>query len=89
MNCFAESIEQREKGARLLDESSNLYRLASESESMSEILKLSLEAVNKDLEALAIIWEATIAYKKAIEELQEFWQMELREFETEILDINP
>lgn len=89
MNNFTKSIEQREQGARLLDSSSNLYRLASESESMSEILELTLEAVNKDLEALSLIREATILYKRDVEELQAFWEMELKEFEAEVLDINP
>ena len=87
MNHFAGSIEKREKGAQLLNESSKLYKLASESESMSAILELTLEALNKDLEALSLIWEATISYKDNVEELQKFWATELKELEAEILNV--
>lgn len=84
MIYLAESMEQREKGVRLLDESSNLYRIASESQSMSELLDFTLEALNKDLEALSLIWEATMMQKRAVEELRDEWENELGDFEKEL-----
>ena len=89
MNHFTESIEQREAGTRLLETSGNLYKLASESESMSEILELTLKALNKDIEALSLILESTIAQKAEVKELRESWEKELKNLETEILDIKP
>lgn len=89
MNYFRKSIERREEGVCLLEISSKLYQAACETENMSEMLDLTLEAINKDLESLAVIWEATIFHKQQIEKLRQAWEAELKQLEVEILDVNP
>ena len=89
MSYFTATLEQQDEGISLLDESSRLHRSASESESMSEILELTLAALDKDLEAFSLLWEATLVQKRKIEELRHKWESELRRLEVEVLDINP
>jgi hypothetical protein len=88
MSRFTETVEQREAGVGLFESTSNLYHLASETENMSEILELTLLALNKDLEALSMIREATLKNKHEVEKLKSCWEKELRIFEAETLQMH-
>ena len=66
-----QAIELKEEGTYLLQEAGQLYRAASKAQTLPEILKLMQLALDKDIEALSQIWEATMIQKNAIDSLSQ------------------